>query len=179
MSIETHLELTMTLNIFLLTFALLTATNVFPAKLPAPAPDFEGHTMAGKTLSLSELKGQVVLLDFWASWCKPCQKEFPFLVKLSKQYRKKGLRVVAVNLDEDAAKMKKFLGRLHLLIPFPVVSDPKGKIARLYKVDRMPTTALIGRDGKMHFRHGGFKDSFKKEYLAEINSLLQEEQNHK
>lgn len=143
-------------------------------KYPA-ALDFQVKTITGDQLKLSQLRGQVVLIDFWASWCKPCQKEFPFLVELHQRYAKKGFTVVAINLDEHPASMKKFLEKLETKVPFPVVADPKGKLPELYHVEGMPTTVFIDRNGFVRYRQVGFEDKHKKKYESIVVALLGEQ----
>ncbi|MFQ5605516.1 MAG: TlpA disulfide reductase family protein [bacterium] len=138
------------------------------------AKDFKGLTVTGDKINLSDYKGQVVILDFWASWCKPCQKEFPFLIELYNTYYKKGLTVITVNLDENPVNMKKFLSKLKAKVLFPLIVDKEGKIPAMYKVEAMPTTLFIDKRGMIRSRHTGFKDSHKPIYHKELQLLLAE-----
>ena len=123
------------------------------------APEFSvQNILNGKQLSLDNFKGQVVYLDFWASWCKPCQKSFPFMEQLSRKYGERGLVVIAVNLDEDPNDMMDFLVQIDPT-SFFVAANVKGDIATRYNVQAMPSTYLIGRDGKIKMRHLGFNTS--------------------
>ena len=120
------------------------------------APDFSvQNILSGKQLSLNHFQGQVVYLDFWASWCKPCQKSFPFMEQLTRKYGEQGLVVIAVNLDENPNDMMDFLVQIEPT-SFYVAANVKGDIATRYNVQAMPSTYLIGRDGKIKMRHLGF-----------------------
>ena len=138
----------------------------------AAAPAFEAKTSTGKTITLAQFRGQVVLMDFWASWCKPCLEEFPFLIDLYNENKDKNFIVLAINVDEDAAKMTAFLDKIHAPVKFPIVTDPQGKIPSLYKIDRMPTTILIAPNGEIRYKQGGFQNSSKEKLVHELQALL-------
>jgi thiol-disulfide isomerase/thioredoxin len=108
---------------------------------------------------------KVVYMDFWASWCVPCRKSFPWMESLSKQYQKQGLEVVAVNVDKDKSAAQEFLQNtkspLDQLwgkagVPVHVVYDPDGKLAKRFRLDVMPTSFIYGRDGDLKEEHRGF-----------------------
>ena len=141
-----------------LAYLLLFFSLILP--LRASAQDFD----------LSAYKGKVVYLDFWASWCVPCRLSFPWMAQLQQTLGAKGLTVVAVNVDKDRAKADAFLQQMPP--SFRVVFDPKGDIAKQYDFRDMPTSILIGRDGKVHFVHDGFYPEKESEYLSHIDSLL-------
>lgn len=121
-------------------------------------------------LDLAQYQGKVVYLDFWASWCKPCRQSFPWMDAMQSKYAADGLVVVSVNLDEQRTDADKFLKQVPA--DFPVVYDPEGKLAEQYQLIGMPTSFLIGRDGKLVKRHSGFFDSSPAEYEGEIRTLL-------
>lgn len=110
-----------------------------------PAPNFQLKTLDGKTVSLAELKGQVVVLDFWASWCPPCIESLPHLGKFYQETRDDGVKVFAVNLGEDKAKIEAFLKSKRVAVP--VLLDAQGEVARKYNVVSIPQTVVIGKDG--------------------------------
>lgn len=110
-----------------------------------PAPNFQLKTLDGKTVSLGELKGQVVVLDFWASWCPPCIESLPHLGKLYQEKQDKGVKVFAVNVAEDKAKVEMFLKSKNVTVP--VLLDSKGDAAEKYNVSSLPQTVVIGKDG--------------------------------
>ena len=138
------------------------------------ASDFSGTALDGKVVQLSDFKGKVVLLDFWASWCGPCKQEMPFLVDLHLQNQKRGFVVLAVNIDKDAKNRDKFLSGLGKKPEFPILSDPESKICPLYGLEGMPTSVFIDKKGTIRFRHVGFKDKTKNQLIKEMETLIGE-----
>jgi len=122
--------------------------------------------------ALSEAKGQVVYLDFWASWCGPCRKSFPWLNAMQAKYKDQGLKVVSVNVDAERSLADKFLQALPA--HFTVVYDPKGMVARQFKLKGMPSSYLINKQGDMVSAHVGFIDNKKSTYEQEIVQLIQQ-----
>ncbi len=120
--------------------------------------------------SLAKHKGEVVYLDFWASWCRPCRKSFPWINDIQKQYQQQGFSVISVNLDADKALASEFLAQTPA--NFTVIYDPKGKIAKHFKIQGMPSTMIIGRDGQIKARHTGFFTKKIPQYQQEIEALL-------
>jgi thiol-disulfide isomerase/thioredoxin len=156
-----------------LTVATLLAGTVFTAhaalKVGDTAPDLAGFKLEG-TLPDS-LKGKVVILDFWASWCGPCAESFPVMDELQKKYGDQGLVIVAVSVDEKAAKMAAFLKKDP--VSFTVVRDAQHKLVAAAEPETMPTSFIIDRDGKVRFLHNGFHGSVtRKEYIEQVESLL-------
>jgi len=119
----------------------------------AVAPRFGLPTSAGKVDSDS-LRGHVVLVDFWASWCGPCRQSFPWLAAMHDRYAAKGLVIVAVNLDKDRARAGEFLEDYR--VPFTVAFDPAGKTAEAFQVKAMPTSIIVDRSGAIVMTHAGF-----------------------
>ena len=151
---------------------ILIASFASSSALKKPAPDFAGKTLNGETLKLSQYKGKVVLLDFWASWCAPCKQEFPFLVQLHHQLKNKKFTVIGVNVDTDLQKVDRFLSKQKAKPAFPIVFDSQGKIAELYQLQGMPTTILIDKNGVIRYRHTGFQEKDKAELIRRIKELL-------
>lgn len=122
----------------------------------------------------ADLKGKVVLLDFWASWCGPCKESFPAMEDLHKKYGEKGLIILAINVDENVAAMKDFL-KEHAA-SFTIVHDATKKLVGTANISSMPTSFLLDKDGKVAVVHKGFhgKDTVK-QYEAEIEKLLSTE----
>lgn len=135
-----------------------------------PAPEIALQDFNGKLVKLSQLKGKVVLVDFWASWCAPCRESLPFLDKLSKSYRDRGLVVLGVNIDSDLGAARKFLKGLP--VSFTVLNDPEKLVAKAYAPPTMPSSYLIDRNGKVHLVHAGFKPSDAARLDAEVKNLL-------
>lgn len=121
----------------------------------------------------AQLKGKVVYVDFWASWCGPCRKSFPWLKDVDARYGAKGLKVVTINLDRDRAAAKKFLEELK--IPFEVIYDSTGALAEKFGVEALPSSYLYGRDGKLRSEHRGFIPANAPKMDQLINKLLIEE----
>ncbi|MBI3853015.1 MAG: TlpA family protein disulfide reductase [Verrucomicrobia bacterium] len=132
-------------------------------------PDLGSFSLEGKMPETT--KGKVVLVDFWASWCGPCKESFPVMEELQKQYGPKGLIILAVNLDDDAAAMQDFL-KSHP-VSFTVVRDAKKKMVSTVNIASMPSSFVLGPDGKVAAIHKGFygKET-SKQYAKEIEGLL-------
>jgi len=134
-----------------------------------PAPSFALPTRGG-TVVLDSLRGNVVYVDFWASWCGPCQKSFPWMKSLQDRLGSKGLTIVAINLDKDRSAADEFLAKYPA--PFQVAFDPSGKTAKAYKVWGMPTSYVIGPTGAILATHAGFDPKRTAAIEAEIESVL-------
>lgn len=142
----------------------------------SPAPAISVKDREGHVRTLSEFKGRVVLVDFWASWCAPCKVSFPALDSLHEEFHDSGLDVVAINLDEDAKGALAFLAGKSPSMT--VLFDPKGRSPEAFKVDGMPSSFLIDRDGNIRFRHMGFTDQTRTDFRREIKILLGEGSDH-
>jgi thiol-disulfide isomerase/thioredoxin len=125
---------------------------------------------AADVVDLAELKGKVVYLDFWASWCVPCRQSFPWMGSLQRSLEKDGLVVVAVNLDQMRADADQFLTEFKP--PFRVAFDPQGGLAERFHVRGMPTSVLIGRDGQTKLVHQGFRAKDREALEQQIRSAL-------
>jgi thiol-disulfide isomerase/thioredoxin len=136
-----------------------------------PAPDFAiTHDQLPDTLSA--LKGQVVYLDFWASWCKPCRKSFPWMNQMHQKYAAQGLQIIAINLDTEEALAKVFLEKVPADIP--IIYDPEGNIASDYQLVGMPSSYVIDKKGNIRFSHKGFFTHSEPLYEQELVLLLGE-----
>ncbi len=127
---------------------------------------------AAPPLDLANLRGQVVYLDFWASWCGPCRLSFPWMQTLAKTYEGQGLAIVAVNLDRDRLDADKFLAQF--TPTFDVRFDPQGESAAFYKIKGMPASVLIDRHGVMRFTHVGFRPVDAAAFETQLRELLAE-----
>lgn len=136
------------------------------------APDFTLKSTRGDNIRLSERRGEVVLLNFWASWCGPCRQEMPLLDTLQQRYSKLGFSVVGVNVDKDSALANKLLQDIP--VTFPVLLDNTGTVSASYNVSAMPTTVLIDRDGNMRYLHKGYKPGYEQDYEQQIKELIRE-----
>jgi len=145
------------------------------AALPAVgvvAPDFASKSDSGRNVRLSELRGQVVLINFWASWCGPCRQELPLLNKVYGQYHAAGFMLLAVNVDDNRKDADAMLKRLDLR--FPILFDVSKNVAKLYGVDTMPATLLIDRDGRVRYVHRGYYSGYEQKYERQVRELLKE-----
>lgn len=161
------------------TTAWLAAAIFLVSPAPAPseqeraavAPPAETAPMPPGSLDLGPYEGQVVLLDFWASWCIPCGESFPWMAVMKHRYGPRGLAVVTVNLDVDRAAADAFLERHPLETEHRF--DPEGKLAEAFGLSVMPTSVLIDREGNPAFRHEGFRQEETDEYERHIVALLE------
>lgn len=146
---------------FLLLFVVLTLPSLsdFAAGTRgdrSSAPDFTLPTASG-TVSLHDLRGKVVLVDFWASWCVPCRQSFPWMSTMLDRYSEQGLVIVAINLDKKREAADAFLGAFPG--PFVVAFDPAGKTAEAFHVEAMPSSFLVSRAGRIVEMHAGFQQA--------------------
>ncbi|WLD57475.1 TlpA family protein disulfide reductase [Salinispirillum sp. LH 10-3-1] len=124
--------------------------------LAQPAPNFSfTDPETGRSHTLSDFRGEVVYLDFWASWCGPCRQSFPFMNELHARYKDQGLRILAVNVDETQADAQRFLDRFPA--DFQIVYDHKASLPPLYGVEGMPTAYYIDHHGQIQYEKIGFR----------------------
>ena len=141
--------------------------------LSGPAHGFTLQTRDGEQVSLASLKGKVVMVNFWATWCVPCRQEMPHLQALYERYNSLGFELLAVNVEKDNAEgARKWLEETP--VTFPVLFDPNNQVTKLYKVQTMPSTVLVARDGTMRFIHHGYKPGYEGEYQTQVRALLRE-----
>ena len=136
------------------------------------APDFALRSAAGENLRLSEYRGDVVMLNFWATWCGPCRQEMPLLDEMFQRYRKVGFTLLGINIDEDTRRAREMAETLG--ISFPVLFDLDKSVSRQYAIDAMPVTLLIDRQGIVRHVHYGYKPGYEHTYVDEIRGLLRE-----
>jgi len=156
-----------------LTAALMGAVSVAQAgTVNAPAPDFTLESRSGKNLRLEDFRGEVVMLNFWASWCGPCRQEMPLMNGLYDQYKDLGFTILAVNVDENRDEALRFLDAVP--VNYPVLYDPESSVSELYEVQAMPTTVMIDRDGTARYVHLGYQSGYEDEYEQQIRELVRE-----
>lgn len=156
--------------IMLVSVPLFTADILAADKVKAP--DFTLKSNKGENIRLSDLRGEIVLLNFWASWCGPCRQEMPILDKIHKKYTALGFKVLGVNVDLKSEKAAGYLKSTP--VDFPVLYDPTGKVSELYNVSAMPSSAIIDRDGYIRYLHEGYKPGDEDKYHAKIKELMRE-----
>lgn len=162
-------------QVALFALTMLLATAASQASMPAIgslAPNFTLKSSTGSNLKLSEHRGEVIMINFWATWCGPCRQEMPLLNRIHEQYRKAGFTLLGVNIDDRpdvALNMAKKLG-----VTFPVLFDTGKRVSRLYDVNAMPSTVLIDRDGKVRYIHLGYRAGYETKYESQIRELLKQ-----
>jgi peroxiredoxin len=152
--------------------SLLLAMTVNAGELSGPAPNFSLMSRSGEQVSLEDLKGQVVMINFWATWCGPCRREMPHLEALHQRYSNLGFTLLGINVEDDTRGVEKFLRETP--VSFEVLYDPTNKVSALYDVIAMPSTVMVDREGNLRFMHHGYQAGFEHEYQAQIRALLRE-----
>ena len=137
-----------------------------------PAPDFALKSDSGENLRLSEFRGEVVMINFWASWCGPCRQEMPLLDELYAQYQPMGFTILGVNVEENSSKAKQMLGDAP--VNFPVLFDNDSEVSKLYNVVAMPSTVLVDRNGNVRYLHQGYKPGYEEAYQQQVRALIRE-----
>ena len=136
-------------------------------------PFLSGAFASQPSLDLSQFRGKVVVVDFWASWCKPCRQSIPWLNQLRARYAAQDLVIIGVNVDADRAEADRF--QREVPIDFDVVYDPQGALATQFKVQGMPSTFVFDRAGKLAATQLGFNEKHRQQHESEIQSLLSRE----
>jgi peroxiredoxin len=136
------------------------------------APDFTLNAQGGKSVELTQFKGQVVMLNFWASWCGPCRQEMPLLDSIYKKYSKLGFTIIGVNVEPDSKAANDWLKQTP--VSFPILYDTDSKVSKLYGVSGMPSTVIVDRKGTVRMIHRGYKPGDEEEYLSSIRTLMRE-----
>ena len=138
----------------------------------AAAPQFTLGARSGQNVSLAQYKGQVVMLNFWASWCGPCRQEMPLLESIYKKYNRLGFTMIGVNVEPDSNAANEWLKQTP--VSFPILYDKDSKVSKMYDVAGMPSTVIIDRSGKVRVLHRGYKPGDENEYLDSIRTLVRE-----
>ena len=136
------------------------------------APNFTLRSLNGGNLRLQEQRGQVVLINFWATWCGPCREEMPLLDKLHTKYKSLGFTLLGVNVDDNPEAAREVATKLKL--SFPVLLDTDKQISKLYDLNSMPSTVLVDRDGRVRYLHRGYRSGYEQTYEQQIRELLKE-----
>jgi len=153
--------------------ALLAVTlPVFALSTSSPAPQFSLAARGGKTINLAQYKGQVVMINFWATWCGPCRQEMPILESIYKKYNKMGFTLLGVNVEPDSKPAEDWLKATP--VSFPILFDTKSEVSKMYGVNGMPTTVIVDRKGTVRFVHIAYKPGDENEYQDSIRKLVRE-----
>jgi len=151
---------------------LVGVSSVQAEEMNIPAPDFTHESRQGENLRLQDFRGEVVMLNFWASWCGPCRQEMPLMDDLYAQYKDLGFTILAVNVDENRDEAHRFLDKVP--VSYPILYDPQSDVSEQYEVQAMPTTVMIDRDGNARFLHHGYQPGYEDEYETQIRQLVRE-----
>jgi len=154
----------------LLTLILMLSTTAAFGAGKTAAPDFVLKSNTGANLRLSEHRGKVVMINFWASWCGPCRQEMPLLDKLYQRYSAAGFSLLGVNVEADPKEADQLLKEIP--VSFPILYDTESKVSKLYSVEAMPSTVLVDCDGNVSYLHKGFKPGDENTYRKHIKGLL-------
>jgi peroxiredoxin len=155
-------------------FALFGVPTEPPIGRGSPAPEFSLARLGdGGPVRLGDLRGRVVLVNFWATWCKPCEDEMPAMQRLYEALAGPGFELLAISVDEDASLVERFRDRLGL--GFPILLDPEQRVAHAYQTFRFPETLLVGADGSVVERYVGPKEWDADAYLERIRRLIEAE----
>jgi peroxiredoxin len=138
----------------------------------APAPEFSLPTADGKALALTQLRGEVVFLNFWATWCPPCRVEMPSMERLHREFKEQGLAVLAVDIGESPRQVTRFMKEFRLT--FPALLDTDSEVASRYRVQGIPATFLIDRRGRLVGSARGARDWASPNGKALMRSLLEQ-----
>jgi peroxiredoxin len=143
-----------------------------PPIVGSPAPDFALRSMAGPNVRLSEHLGEVVLINFWATWSGPSRQEMPLLDALYAKYQRAGLVMFGINIDEDAQEGTEMAKTLQ--VTYPILFDARKDVSRAYQLGTMPLTVLIDREGVVRYVSEGFKPGYEQRYTEQLRELLRE-----
>ena len=160
-------------SIFAVALAIFAASSLASSGMEGqPAPDFALKSSTGENLRLSEYRGDVVMINFWATWCGPCRQEMPLLDELYARYQRVGFNLLGVNIDDDSRRAMQMIDELG--VSFPILFDARKEVSELYAVEAMPVTVLVDREGTVRYVHHGYKPGYENAYLDQIRSLLRE-----
>jgi peroxiredoxin len=148
------------------------ATSATAGGNSMPAPDFALPARDGGELRLSELRGQVVMINFWATWCGPCRQEMPLLEQIHEKYEPLGFTMLGVNVEQDSAAAREWLKNVP--VSFPILFDTKSAVSVSFGVEAMPSSVLIDREGRVRHVHRGYKPGDEAVYADLIRGLVKE-----
>lgn len=167
-----HRKNGLSIRLALASLAVFFGIGASAGEIDGEAPAFSLQARGGGTISLEDLRGQVVLVNFWATWCGPCRQEMPHLEALYSRYKDLGFSLLGINVEEDSSDADEFLAETP--VTFPILLDPENEVSQLYDVIAMPSTVLIDRAGNMRFIHHGYQPGYEDEYQSQVRALLRE-----
>jgi len=152
--------------------AVIALVAALATRAGAATPDFTLPARDGGNLSLSGLKGQVVMINFWATWCGPCRQEMPLLQQIQARYEPLGFTLVGINVEPDSAAAQAWLTQVP--VSFPILFDRQNKVAESFGVEGMPSSVFIDRSGKVRYVHQGYRPGDEAKYADMVRSLVKE-----
>ncbi len=152
--------------------ALLISVSVGAVSLRENAPDFTLKSLEGSNLRLEEYRGQVVLINFWASWCGPCRQEMPILDRLHHRYQDTGFAVLGINVEGEREPAQDLVDKTN--VTFPILLDADQKVSEMYDLQAMPSSVVIDRDGVVRYIHLGYKPGDEAKYVEVVKRLIRE-----
>ena len=167
---KTHPLIRVFLALVIASLAITSYAKSKHVELKGPSKDFTLKSRSGKNVRLSDRRGQVVMINFWASWCGPCRQEMPLLDKLAKRYEPAGFKLLGVNVDSDRKLADKMLREIP--VNFEILFDPTSKVSELYKVETMPSSVIVDCDGNLNYLHRGYESGDMKIYKDRVKKLL-------
>ena len=156
----------------LLVILVAMTSSVMAKEMSGEAMDFTLPSRSGENVRLAELQGEVVLVNFWASWCGPCRKELPKLEEMHQKYKDLGVTILGINIDENRALSQKLLKDVE--VNFPVLYDHNSEVAEPYNIQAMPSTFIIDKSGNFRYLHLGYQDGYELAYEEQIKKLMRE-----
>ncbi len=156
----------------ILVSVIVVSAVVSAAPSSGPAPAFQLAARDGSQISLAGLKGDVVMINFWATWCGPCRQEMPHLEALYQRYSSLGFTLLGVNVENDPKGAEAWLAETP--VSFPILFDSKNDVTKLYEVVAMPSTVLVDRSGNIRYVHHGYKPGYENDYQNQIRELIRE-----
>lgn len=159
-------------RLVLVAFMALSAAQSHAVALQEEAPDFTLKSLEGSNMRLEEYRGQVVLINFWASWCGPCRQEMPLLDRLHHRYEDTGFAVLGVNVEGEVKPAQEIVDKTK--VTFPVLIDEDQKVSEMYNLEAMPSTVVVDRDGVIRYIHRGYKPGDEAKYVEIVKALIRE-----
>jgi peroxiredoxin len=152
--------------------AMVLSVAAYSAETQKLAPVFSLPDATGQAVSLDDYRGQVVLINFWASWCVPCRREMPLLEELHQRYAPLGFTMLGINVEEDSSLADKFLQETP--VNFPILYDRANSVSKAFDVIAMPTTVILDREGRVRFIHHGYLAGYENDYQDQVRTLIRE-----
>ena len=152
----------------------LVSQHVLSLELEEPAPDFTLKSNQGENIRLADLHGEVVMINFWATWCVPCLEEMPLLEELYQKYESAGFTLLGINVEDtdDSEKVNEMIEKLQ--VSFPVLYDVESIASKLYNVDAMPSTVFVDREGNFRYVHRGYSSGDEEGYTKIVQALIRQ-----